>query len=175
MTHFPPGISPKPFGALLTFPLLLLFSILPHASQAQTTTMATETQNKQLIQRAFTGWADGTGNFFDLLADDVRWTITGSAQQSKTYTNKQRFLDEVITPLNLRLAKKITPKVRGLYADGDVVIALWDGTATATDGQPYNVTYSWHMRLAAGKIVEVTAFLDTLGFADIMQRISISK
>jgi ketosteroid isomerase-like protein len=101
----------------------------------------------------------------------MRWTITGSAPLSKTYTSKQQFLDEVIAPLNQRLAKKITPKVRSLHAEGDVVIALWDGTATACDGQPYNVTYSWHMRLVAGKIVEVTAFLDTLGFADIFQRI----
>jgi ketosteroid isomerase-like protein len=36
-------------------------------------------ENKQLIQNGFDSWANKTGNFFDLLADDVQWTITGSA------------------------------------------------------------------------------------------------
>ncbi|MBD0255885.1 MAG: nuclear transport factor 2 family protein [Cytophagales bacterium] len=80
-------------------------------------------------------------------------------------------MDEVITPLNVRLSKKIVPTVRRLYADGDWVVALWEGKATARDGKPYSVTYSWHMRLAQGRIVEVIAFLDTLEFADIMSRV----
>lgn len=165
-------LSPPRFRAAWPRAILLLLLLAgpPPLAQAQTASTM-ELHNKQLIQQAFTRWADGTGNFFDLLAEDMRWTITGSAPLSKTYTSKQRFLDEVIAPLNQRLAKKITPTVRGLYAEGDMVIALWEGTATAKDGQPYNVTYSWHMRLAGDKIVEVTAFLDTLGFADIFQRI----
>lgn len=36
---------------------------------------------------------------------------------------------------------KIVPR-RGIYADGDMAIALWDGTVTAKDGKPYKNTYS---------------------------------
>ena len=81
-------------------------------------------QNKKLIQEGFDRWASNQGSFFDLLFDDIEWTITGTSPISKTYTSRKQFLDEVIAPLSARLSKKITPKVRALYADGDTVIAL---------------------------------------------------
>jgi len=71
-------------------------------------------------------------------------------------------LDEVIDPLNKRLSKLIVPTVRSIFEDGNTVIAIWDGAATAADGQPYNVSYAWFMEMKAGKIIKVTAFLDTL-------------
>jgi ketosteroid isomerase-like protein len=130
-------------------------------------------ENKQLIATGFDKWANKTGNFFDLLDDDVQWTITGSSPLSKTYTSKKQFLDEVIDPLNQRLSVKIVPQVRALYSDGDMVIAIWDGTAVATDGKPYNATYEWNMEIKDGKIIKVIAFLDGIGFADIFKRISL--
>jgi hypothetical protein len=137
-------------------------------AQNKSTPMET---NKKIVQDGFDRWANGTGNFFDLLVSDVQWTITGTSPLSKTYTSKKQFMEEVIHPLNARLSKKITPKVQRLYADGDWVVALWEGEATAKDGKPYNVTYSWHMQLRDGKIVRVIAFLDTLDFTDIFRRI----
>lgn len=155
--------------------LLVLLLLLPAArAAAQSSSKPAET-NKKIVQVAFDRWAGGAGNFFDLLADSVQWTITGTSPLSKTYRGKKPFLDEVITPLNARLSTKIVPAVRRLYADGDWVVALWDGKATARDGKPYHVTYSWHMRLAQGRIVEVIAFLDTLEFADIMSRVPAEK
>lgn len=131
--------------------------------------------NKTIIQAGFDRWAKGEGSFFDLLTDDVKWTINGSTPLSKTYPNKQQFLDEVINPLNQRLSQKIVPTVRHLYAEGDVVIALIDGKATAKDGQPYNMSYAWFMKMNGGKIIQVDAFLDGLQFADIMKRIPAGK
>lgn len=154
------------------YPLLVLLCLLfaGNRAAAQSASALVE-QNKKIVQAGFEGWANGTGNFFDLLSDDVQWTITGTSPLSKTYRGKKQFMDEVITPLNARLSRKIVPTVRRLYADGDAVVALWDGQATARDGKPYNVTYSWHMKLAGGRIVEVVAFLDTIEFADIFTRI----
>jgi ketosteroid isomerase-like protein len=131
-------------------------------------------ENKQLIQEGFDKWANNTGSFFDLLADDVQWTIAGSTPLSKTYTSKAEFLHTVIEPLNRRLSVKIVPHVRSLYADGDMVIAIWDGTAVATDGKPYNTTYEWNMQVKDGKIVRALAFLDGIEFADILRRIKVS-
>jgi uncharacterized protein len=130
-------------------------------------------QNKRLIQEGFDRWASNQGSFFDLLSDDIEWTITGTSPVSKTYTSRKQFLDEVIAPLSARLSKQITPKVRALYADGDTVIALWDGTAVAKDGKPYNNTYSWYMTLKNDRIVRAIAFFDTLELADIWERIPI--
>ncbi|AAM04423.1 predicted protein [Methanosarcina acetivorans C2A] len=138
-------------------------------------TQSDEDKNKEIVHEGFTKWANGTGDVFDLLADDMEWTIIGSSPVSKTYTNRKQFLEEVITPLNERLSVKIVPRVRGIYADGDMVIALWDGKATAKDGKPYNNTYSWYMTMKNGRIVKVVAFLDTISLADLWKRIPVSK
>ena len=90
-------------------------------------------KNKQLIQKGFDQWTNGSASFFDLLADDVTWTITGNSPIAKTYNSRQQFLDEAITPINERLSERIVPTLRALYADGDMVIALWDGKAIAKD------------------------------------------
>ncbi len=134
-----------------------------------------EARNKQLIQRAFDQWVAGTGNVFDLLAEDVQWTITGSSAYSKTYVGKQQLIDQAVTPLTIRLTTPIVPKVHHLYADGDVVVAIWEGTATAKDGQPYHNTYNWVMTLKNGRITHVTAFLDLIPYLDVLRRIPADK
>jgi len=130
-----------------------------------------ETQNKEIITKAFQKWHDGTENFFDLLTDDMKWEITGSTPYSKIYNSKQEFLDAVIIPLNKKLKVKIKPSIRNIFVDKDMVIALWDGEATAMDGKPYRSSYSWYMKMEKGKIVNVVAFLDGIEFTDIMKRI----
>ena len=134
-----------------------------------------EEKNKEIVSKGFADWANGTGSFFDLLDENVEWTITGSSPISKTYTSRQQFLDEAITPINERLSVRIVPKVRGIYADGDMVVVLWDGTATAKDGAPYNNTYSWFMTMKDGRIVEVVAFFDTIDFAEFWNRVTPEK
>lgn len=130
----------------------------------------TEAANKQLIREGFDRWVQGTGSFFDLLAEDVSWTISESSTLSKTYISKQQLLDEVIVPLNESLAQKIVPSMREIYADGNTVIVIWDGKATAFNGDPYNVSYAWFMQVEKDKIVKVTAFLDTKDFDLIFEK-----
>lgn len=129
-------------------------------------------QNKQLVQKAFDNWANGKGSIFDLVADDVQWTLTGNTPLSRTYTSKRELMQRLVEPLNERLAQPIVPTIRNLVAEGDVVVAVWDGKATAMDGQRYDVTYAWHMMLSEGKIVHVIAFQDVQLLADLMQRIA---
>jgi ketosteroid isomerase-like protein len=102
-----------------------------------------EARNKETIQASFKAWRDGTGRIFDLLAPDAKWTIVGNSPVSKTYHSRQEFLDAVIDPFNPRLSSRLIPTARGIYADGDMVIALFDGAGTARDGKPYRNTYSW--------------------------------
>jgi ketosteroid isomerase-like protein len=130
-----------------------------------------EAGNKQAIQAAFDAWRSGTGGPFDILAPDAKWTIVGNCPVSRTYASRQEFLDVVITPFNRRLSSRLVPTVRGLYADGDMVIALFDGAGTAVDGKPYQNTYSWYMQMREGQIVNVTAFFDTIEFTDFWTRV----
>jgi ketosteroid isomerase-like protein len=91
---------------------------------------------------------------------------------SKTYRSKQDFIDTVIAPFNARMAKPLVPSVRGLYADGDMVIILFDGAGTARDGEPYRNTYTWYFRMQQGKVVNAVAFFDTRDFDAFWTRVS---
>jgi hypothetical protein len=130
-----------------------------------------EARNMKVIQASFDAWRDGTGSVFDLLVPEAKWTIVGNAPVSRTYTSRQEFLDLVISPFNARLSRRLVPKVRGLYSDGDMVIALFDAEATARDGKPYRNTYTWYMRVRDGRIIEVIAFFDTMEFTDFWTRV----
>jgi ketosteroid isomerase-like protein len=68
------------------------------------------------------------------------------------YQSKQEFLDKVIGPFKARMAKPLVPTIRGLYADGDIVIIFFDGAATGRDGVPYHNTYTWYFQMKAGQV-----------------------
>ncbi len=132
-----------------------------------------ESRNKEVIRAAFEKWVAGTGGVFDLLAPDAQWTIVGNAPVSRTYHSKQEFIDQVIMPFGARMSKRFVPtSIRGIYADGDMVIAFFDGEGTALDGKPYENTYTWYMRMKDGVIVEATAFFDTIEFTDFWTRVA---
>ena len=128
-------------------------------------------RNRKLIQEGFDAWRDGAGGVFDLLAEHAKWTITGNSPVSRTFTSRQEFLDVVINPFNARLSSRLIPSAPALYADGDTVIALFDAQGTARDGKPYRNTYSWYMQMRDGKIVNATAFFDTIEFTDFWNRV----
>jgi uncharacterized protein len=131
-----------------------------------------ETKNLALVADGFSRWKAGTGGVFDLLAPDAQWTIVGNSVVSKKYPSKKALMDEVILPFNARMSKPLVPEVRGLYADGDMVIALFDASGTVRDGKPYRNTYSWYMQMRDGRIVDVVAFFDTIEFNDFGARVA---
>jgi ketosteroid isomerase-like protein len=133
---------------------------------------ASQLDNKALVQASFARWESGTGGPFELLAADAEWTIVGSSPLSKTYRSKQEFLDKVIGPFNARMAKPLVPTIRGIYADGDMVIIFFDATATAKDGVPYHNTYTWYFQMKAGQVIRATAFFDTREFDEFWSRVS---
>jgi uncharacterized protein len=132
----------------------------------------TETRNLELVQAGFERWKAGTGSVYDLLCPAAQWTIVGNSVMSKVYHSRQEFLDEVIHPFHARMARPLVPVVRGLYADGDMVIALFDASGTARDGKPYTNTYSWYLRMREGQIIEAIAFFDSIEFNDFWTRIA---
>jgi uncharacterized protein len=134
--------------------------------------MSEQESNKAVVQASFDRWRDGTGGPFELLAPEAEWTIVGSSPLSRTYNSRQDFLDEVIHPFNARMTKPLVPTVRGIFADGDMVIILFDAAATARDGVPYRNTYTWYFQMKDGKVVRAIAFFDTRDFDDFWKRVS---
>jgi ketosteroid isomerase-like protein len=132
---------------------------------------ADQAENKKIVQRAFDAWANGTGSPYDLLAEDVTWTITGNSLASKSYPSREAFIGEVIRPFNARMSVGLKPTIRNMYADGDTVIVFFDASGTAKDGKPYTNTYAWFLDLHGGKIVKASAFFDSIAFNDLWIRL----
>ncbi len=127
-------------------------------------------ENKKLVQDAFAAWEGGDGTaFFRILADEVRWTVSGSSPVSATYTSKQEFLEKAVRPLSERLAGNIKPTLRNIIAEGDWVVVQWEGEATSKSGRPYNNSYCWVMRVRDGKVQEGTAYIDTALVAELFR------
>lgn len=154
---------------LLTLALALV--VLAGRAPAQGDT-PTERTNRALIRRAFDAWAQGGTRFFDdVLAPDAVWTIAGSGPSAGVYRGRQDFLDRAVAPFSARLATPVVPTMRGLWADGDQVIAFWEGRATAGDGRPYRNTYAWLFTMRGGRAVAVTAFLDLPAYDAVLARV----
>jgi uncharacterized protein len=132
-----------------------------------------KTNNRERTEKAFRDWQEGIGYITDLLADDLRWTIVGRSRSSGTYEGKEAFVDEVLGPFGARFSQPFRPvAVRGVYADGDTVVVLWDGEGTRLDGKPYENTYAWFMRFQDGLIVEATAFFDSIAFNELWTEVA---
>jgi uncharacterized protein len=78
----------------------------------------------------------------------------------------------VINPFNARMSAPLVPTVRGIYADADVVIILFDGEATARDGKRYRNTYTWYFQMRDAQVVKAIAFFDTREFDEFCNRVS---
>jgi uncharacterized protein len=139
---------------------------------SDTANNSTQETNKQLVQASFDRWGRGEGSPFDLLVPDAEWIIVGSSPLSKTYHSKQEFIDQVRIPFNARMAKPLFPTVHGIYADGDMVIVLFDLDAVGHDGIPYHNNYTWYLQMKDGLVCKVIAFFDTQKFDEFWARVS---
>jgi uncharacterized protein len=131
--------------------------------------------NRETIREAFEAWMDGTGAITDVFAPDMAWRIEGHSVASREYASRQQFVDEVLAPFAARFASSSEPfrpiGIRALHADHDTVIVLWDGRGIANDGQPYENSYAWFLKMREGKVVDGTAFYDSISFNDLWSRV----
>lgn len=171
------GLAARTRAATALVPGLVVAAALLVATPAVAATAVPTTQhqdtsaaatNTRLVREAFDAWAAGTGSVFDLLHEDLVWTVAGTSPVSGTYTSRADFLARAVQPINARLATPITPQVRHVVAQGDAVVVVWDGTATTHDGRPYRNSYAWHMVLDGGRILRAVAFLDTWALQALM-------
>ena len=119
-------------------------------------------ENKQLMQSIFSELSKGNSKpFVENLADDVRWTITGTTKWSKAFQGKQAVLTDLLEPLRLQFAVPYKATAHRIIAEGEHVVVEGRGCVTTKAGLPYNNAYCWVYRIAEGKIKEITEYLDT--------------
>ena len=118
--------------------------------------------NKQILQAVFAELAQGNGApFRACLADDVCWTLIGTTRWSGTYRGRTAVLDQFLAPVLARFADRYTNTAHRFIAEDDYVVVECKGRVTTKEGKPYHNTYCWVCRLADGKLVEVTEYMDT--------------
>ena len=140
-----------------------------------TDTQSTRTEtNRDLVGQFFEAWQHGTAPITDAFAPDMTWRVEGHSLASKSYRDTAQFVDEVLAPFGARFSttEPFRPvKVRAIVADDDTVVVLWDGRGITNDGQPYENSYAWFMTLRDGKVVDGTAFFDSISFNDLWSRV----
>jgi len=119
-------------------------------------------ENKQLMQQIFAELSKGNSKpLVDSMADDFRWTVTGTTKWSKTYEGKQAVLTELFGTLRSRIGDKIRTTAHRFIAEADYVVVEARGNNTAKSGIPYNNTYCFVFRIAEGELKELTEYMDT--------------
>jgi uncharacterized protein len=99
--------------------------------------------NREIVADACGAWSRGEAYVSSIFADDMTGEIVGRSRASKTYGSAQQFSDEVLHPFGQRF-RPDTPfrpvNIRGIHADGDEVIVMWDGEGTTTAGTTHRHT-----------------------------------
>lgn len=158
-------------GAL---PAMLAITMLALPALAQDTRpMQSHPSNAdaEVVRRAFDAWAAGTGGPYELLNDDARWTIVGRSAVAGAYPDRESFMRDVIRPFNARMRTPLKPVIRRIYTSGNTVIVFFDARGIARDGVPYENTYTWYLTMRDGRIVESTAFFDSIAFDEFWRRV----
>jgi ketosteroid isomerase-like protein len=132
--------------------------------------------NKAAVENVLKAWMTGdSGALQQLLSDDVEWTITGNSLAAGTTHGRAELISAVLGPFGARFAlsqDRFRPRhIGGIYADGDVVVANFDGAGVANDGKPYTNSYVWLLTMRNGKVLKATAFFDSIAFDELWQRV----
>ncbi len=129
---------------------------------------------REVTRAAFEAWQRGDASIEQIFAPLMRWRIEGRAAIAGQYESAEEFVGAVLGPFEARFAEgeRFRPvAIRSIHDDGDTVIVVWDGAGVANDGVPYANSYAWFMRFEDGKVVETTAFLDSITIDELWDRV----
>ncbi len=126
-------------------------------------------ENKQLMQQIFEELSKGNSEpLVAGMADDFRWTVTGTTKWSRTYEGKQSVLVELFGPLRARIDGRMRTTAHRLIAEDDFVVVEARGSNTTKSGVPYNNNYCFVCRLSDNQLKEVIEYFDTELVADVL-------
>ena len=118
--------------------------------------------NKQIVQHIHAELAQGNGRpFIESLAQDFRWTMKGRTAWSGTYAGRQVVQDQLLAPLYAQFEGRYRNTAESFISEGDQVVVQCRGEVSTKSGQRYDNEYCFIYRLAGGKVVALTEYLDT--------------
>ncbi|WP_414624661.1 nuclear transport factor 2 family protein [Calothrix sp. CCY 0018] len=157
----------KPFHFLAAIALIFTVSCSV-VGQTSVENGTTAQSKKVIVEESFQQWQKGTGSPFELLSEDMRWTISGFNKYAGTYTRKP-FEEKLIKPFTKRIAAPLKPTQWKVYQDGDVVIIHFDAETTLINGKQYKNSYAWFFTFESEEVTSVTAFLDMPAFEKVLE------
>jgi uncharacterized protein len=116
----------------------------------------------EYVEKLFRNLSTGNSRvFFEGVADDVQWTVTGTHPMAGAYKTKADFLAHTLHRLNKLLTGDLVLNVDHIMVSGDTAAVEMTSASTARNGKPYVNRYCWIARFEGGVIKEVRAYLDS--------------
>lgn len=137
-----------------------------------TTAIGNQTEMARRSARRSRPGKNGTGSITHVFAPEIVWRIKGCVEavreQAAVHRRGARALRRPILRLGGRLpsgagqvgARRRRHRDRALGRPG-----------TANDGKPYENSYAWFMKMRDGKVVDGTAFYDSISFDEFWSRV----
>ena len=118
--------------------------------------------NKQIVQHIHAELAQGNGRpFIESLAQDFCWIMKGRTAWSGTYEGRQVVQERLLAPLYAQFEGRYRNTAESFIAEDDQVVVQCRGEVSTKSGQRYDNEYCFIYRLAGGKLVSLTEYLDT--------------
>lgn len=118
--------------------------------------------NKILIEEALAELSRGNYEaFFNLMADDMRWTWMGSKDLAKTFEGKLSVVNDLWGSVKTSLKQPYVIEVKRLIAEGDFIVVESEGRNSTLGNRQYNNRYCWVCVMSGGKLKEVREYMDT--------------
>jgi ketosteroid isomerase-like protein/rhodanese-related sulfurtransferase len=129
-----------------------------------------EAANKRLLEQVFAAFSEGNAQaLLDVLAEDVRWTISGTTAWSGVYHGKQTILREVFLPVFSQYAEPYRSNATRFIADGEHVVVEARGCSTTKTGRSFNNAYCYVFHLTDAIVDEVVEYCDTLHVSETLR------
>jgi uncharacterized protein len=101
-------------------------------------------------------------SFFDHVAENVDWTITGRGHQlSGRYTSKADVLSKTLNRMTQCMATPMKRKITSVLISGDWAVVEHTADATTKKGSEFHQEFCWICRFEGDMIVEVKMYMDT--------------
>src|SRR5476649_2588438 len=114
------------------------------------------------VRELFKGLEDGDGAaFFEHVAENVDWTVEGTHPLAGHYRSKSDFRAHTFGKLNKVLPYGARLHLEHVLISADCAVVELQSLATARNGLRFDNRYCWVCRFAAGKIIQVRAYLDS--------------
>jgi uncharacterized protein len=119
-------------------------------------------ENKAAIVKVFEHLAAGDGKaFVDLMSDDFSWIFKGSTIWRGQYRGKATVRSKLLAPLFANFDGTYTNTARRIVAEGEMVVVECEGRVMTKSGERYDNKYCYVIRMAEGKMSELTEYMDT--------------